>query len=280
MDRRITMIDDFHRYINIAVVIPVYNCKKYLKDAVNSVLQQPYQTINLVLIDDGSTDSSAELCDELTRTNDRIAVIHQKNSGVSAARNKGIEYALRNYQNNLEKGYIAFLDADDAWMEVFFTYEFIFELSDTDMICFQSVHCNNDMTRYSKLFTMNEGIYSDGNEVISYCLKQHFGSCLYAASFLKQHNIRFNETICYSEDVLFFRKCIRSANRISLYNKPFYLYRNNVSSAVHTRNYGIEYYEPIFEAYLTDDEDGEGFLSWYIVDMIEEHFCHFGTISS
>lgn len=162
--------------------------------------------------------------------------------------------------------------------ERFFSCEFICGLADADIICFQSLYCDNNMTRYRKPFMMREGKYSDGKEVTSDCLKQHFGACLYAADLLKKYNICFDETLCYSEDILFFRKCIRSADRISLYNKPFYFYRNNVSAAVHTRNKGIEYYEPIFETYLANDEEGKGFVSWYIVDMIEEHFCYFGTI--
>lgn len=98
----------------ICVVIPVYNAKKYLYEAVSSVLNQKYKKIEIILIDDGSCDGSSEICDNLAQRSERIFVIHQKNSGVSAARNAGIDYVLNKYDNNLKKTYVAFLDADGA----------------------------------------------------------------------------------------------------------------------------------------------------------------------
>ena len=78
----------------IHVVIPVYNAVLYLRETVESVLKQPYKRIDIVLVDDGSTDGTSELCDEIANTEERVNVIHQINSGVSVARNRGIEYFL------------------------------------------------------------------------------------------------------------------------------------------------------------------------------------------
>lgn len=78
----------------IRVIIPVYNCKSYLQRTVESVISQPYQAISVILVDDGSTDGSAVLCDELAGRDERITVFHQKNSGVSVARNMGIKHIL------------------------------------------------------------------------------------------------------------------------------------------------------------------------------------------
>ena len=78
---------------NIYVVIPVYNCEKYLETAVRSVLSQPYRGIHIILVDDGSTDSSPQICDRLSLI-ENIHVIHQSNRGVAAARNTGIDYVL------------------------------------------------------------------------------------------------------------------------------------------------------------------------------------------
>lgn len=99
---------------NIIVVIPVYNCHQYLSDAVTSVLNQSYNGIQIILVDDGSTDGSSELCDTLSAQHESVSVIHQKNSGVSAARDAGIEYALSLCQGQEDTSYLAFLDADDA----------------------------------------------------------------------------------------------------------------------------------------------------------------------
>lgn len=91
--------------ILVSVVVPVYNCLDYLERCVLSLKEQTLKEIEIILVDDGSTDGSGALCDSLAKTDDRIVVIHQKNRGVSAARNTGILMA---------KGkYIGFSDADD-----------------------------------------------------------------------------------------------------------------------------------------------------------------------
>ena len=93
-----------------SVVIPVYNAKSSLKRCVDSWLAQSRSDLELLLVDDGSTDGSAGLCDELADSDPRIRVIHQKNSGVSAARNAGIQEACGEY--------VLFTDSDD-YVEVY-----------------------------------------------------------------------------------------------------------------------------------------------------------------
>lgn len=83
----------------IAVVVPVYNAKNYLKKAVMSVLNQKYKKIKIILVDDGSTDGSSDLCDELACQYAAVTALHQENGGVSAARNYGIEYVLTSDEN-------------------------------------------------------------------------------------------------------------------------------------------------------------------------------------
>lgn len=89
----------------ISVIIPVYNVENYLRKSINSILEQTYKNYELILIDDGSTDSSGKICDEYANKYECIKVFHQKNAGLSAARNKGIDVSSGNY--------ICFLDSDD-----------------------------------------------------------------------------------------------------------------------------------------------------------------------
>ena len=89
----------------VSVIIPVYNVELYLRRCVESVISQTYHNIEIILIDDGSEDSSAEICDELINIDKRIVVIHQRNAGLSAARNKGIEVSHGDY--------LTFVDSDD-----------------------------------------------------------------------------------------------------------------------------------------------------------------------
>lgn len=92
----------------VSVIIPVYNSEKYIRDTIESVLKQTYKNFEIIVVDDGSTDITKIIIDELKKKDSRIQYIFQSNQGQSAARNKGIEYA---------KGkYIAFLDADDLFL--------------------------------------------------------------------------------------------------------------------------------------------------------------------
>lgn len=89
----------------ITVIIPVYNVEKYLKECVESVLNQTYKDLEIILIDDGSNDGSGEICDEYAKIDERIKVIHKENAGLSSARNAGIEIAHGEYYT--------FIDSDD-----------------------------------------------------------------------------------------------------------------------------------------------------------------------
>lgn len=90
------------------MIIPVYNVKKYLCESIDSVIDQTYKNLEILVIDDGSTDGSGEICDEYQKKDPRIRVIHQKNGGLSAARNTGLDA--------MQGDVVAFLDSDDAFL--------------------------------------------------------------------------------------------------------------------------------------------------------------------
>ncbi len=94
--------------MKVSVVIPVYNVKPYIERCVQSVLRQTYKDLEIILVDDGSTDGSGEMCDQIAETDERVLVIHQKNQGLSGARNVGMCRAKGDY--------IIFLDSDDEWI--------------------------------------------------------------------------------------------------------------------------------------------------------------------
>lgn len=90
----------------VSIIVPVYNAENYLHNCIASVLKQSYTYWELILVDDGSTDRSGDICDKFSKSNEKITVIHKENAGVSSARNTGIE--------NAKGEYISFLDADDT----------------------------------------------------------------------------------------------------------------------------------------------------------------------
>ena len=89
----------------ISVVVPVYNVEKYIRESLDSIINQTYENLQIILIDDGSTDSSGSICDEYAASDDRITVIHQKNAGAGAAKNTGLDL--------IQGEYFSIIDSDD-----------------------------------------------------------------------------------------------------------------------------------------------------------------------
>lgn len=98
----------------ISIIVPIYNVEKYLEKSVNSILNQTYKNLEIILVDDGATDNSGKIADELAKTDSRIKVIHKENGGLSSARNEGMKYVTGDY--------IAFLDSDDCIIPDFYEY--------------------------------------------------------------------------------------------------------------------------------------------------------------
>lgn len=180
----------------ICVIIPAYNCKEYLTDAITSVKKQMCNA-NIVLIDDGSTDGTSELCEDLARLNSHIKVIHKTNGGVSSARNVGIDWVSK----NMPQSWIAFLDADDAWDKSFYTEEVRKLLKKKyDLIGFQSCICNETMEFRNNPEQLANGEFHGGVKSVWIHATQSFGAMLYKCDFLKKYDIRFDEKTHYSED--------------------------------------------------------------------------------
>ncbi len=137
----------------ISVIVPVYNVEKYLTKCVDSIKKQTYSHLEILLIDDGSTDSSGELCDKLAEADTRIRVIHQKNGGLSCARNTGIAHA---------KGkYLSFVDSDD-WVKIDMI-EYLYSL-------IQKFHCRMSVCQHAVVKNGHEYYQDTGNE---YKLSSH-----------------------------------------------------------------------------------------------------------
>ena len=100
--------------LKISVIVPVYNVEKFLPFCIESIINQTYKDLEIILIDDGSTDTSLAICNEYSKKDKRIKVIHQENHGLSHARNTGIE--------NASCDYLSFIDADDIISPYFYEY--------------------------------------------------------------------------------------------------------------------------------------------------------------
>lgn len=119
----------YEQSILVSVIIPVYNVCTYVHESINSVIHQTYPCLEIIIIDDGSTDGSGEICDEFARIDNRIKVIHTENKGLSAARNTGLQMVTGDI--------ISFLDSDDAFVpDAIKTVVYSMKKYDTDITMF------------------------------------------------------------------------------------------------------------------------------------------------
>ena len=187
--------------VNISVIIPVYNAGRTLIRAVDSILMQEYESMEVVLVDDGSTDDSAVLCDELASQEPRVRVIHKENGGVSSARNAGLEVA--------EGEYVMFLDADDVirpdslsmmygkgWDMVLGGFAKLENLSIVES------YVPDAMNEYRAVEEINAFLDSVIAKNHSYLLNS---ACfkLFRLSLIKENDLRFDEVLRYGEDKMF-----------------------------------------------------------------------------
>jgi len=223
--------------VKIHVIIPVYNALKYLSAAVDSVLSQPCRDIDIVLVNDGSTDGSDSLCDTLAAENSRISVIHQKNAGVSSARNAGIDYVLRItppdcYANH----YITFLDADDLWFPSVIDTETVRNFQ-SDVIGYSCYCANCSATRLRTLHIHLPSQLERPLGTVSWFGYGLMGSYFYRLPLFTRYGLRFPVGVKGNEDIIFLQKvgfCCQSV----VYTKDFlYIYRMNPASYTHTAKY-------------------------------------------
>ena len=216
----------------ISIIVPIYNCELYLERCIESIVGQTYDNIEVLLIDDGSTDSSGKICDIFAKKDSRIKVYHKKNGGVSSARNFGIEKSTGDW--------ISFVDSDD-WVEKDFCYKMIDKLLDSEYnlaICaYKRVYDSKvefqNLNKFNDCFNSSEFL----NNVLN--VQTGFGFChmkIYKRSLIDK--IRFNEKLKVGEDALFNSNVSKKVNGIFV-NECLYNYYFNSSSLV--RKYDINY---------------------------------------
>lgn len=217
----------------ISVIVPVYNVEKYLKRCVDSILNQSYKDFELILVDDGSKDSSGKICDEYGQTDSRVKVIHKKNGGVSAARNTGLKFATGEY--------IMFVDSDDTILETFFEQAiFSIKKENVDMYISGITMLNYTEDKFvdSQDYTIKNSEKMTVKELLETCNVNYpmidiCGPCckLYKSSVIKEKSILFNEEMSLGEDTAFNLNYLESVNTVYFSKSIFYLYfRQNSES--------------------------------------------------
>ena len=215
----------------ISIIVPVYKVEKYLPRCIESILNQTYKDLELILIDDGSPDNCPQICDEYAKKDSRIVVLHQKNKGVSAARNAGL---------NLAKGeYIGFVDPDDFVVpEMYETMSGEMERQQVELaICGYDYFDENGNVDIKRLYKSRENELLTQKEIMNRfsdmppSIRHGVWNKLFKKNLL--HEIRFIEGLHSSEDVFFLNEYVLRVKKAVMIHQPFYKNTVREGSATH-----------------------------------------------
>ena len=248
----------------ISVIIPVYNVETYIRQCLDSVVNQTYKNLEIIIIDDGSPDNCGAICDEYAAKDERIQVIHKENGGLASARNAGIEYASGEW--------IAFVDSDD-WCETDYYEQLIFHMCKDPVDIFWAGGCYREqpdkqivMRTIDAPFAIREMDLDDRSVFIEKTL--HFGppwEKLFRRSFLNEYQLHFDASDKANEDVWF--NFITHYNTGSVAGYPYIGYHWRIVPTSITKGYNPQKAEICYRLiqkcheYLNGRETNERIIS-------------------
>ena len=210
----------------ISIIIPVYRVEKYLEECLNSVINQTYANLEIILIDDGSSDRCGQICDEYAKKDERIEVIHQENQGVSNARNHGIEMA---------KGkYITFVDSDDYLDQDYikYLYDEITKFNADISICGTlDIDEKNNILKRSKKFEKTLNLQDAIKEMLK---EKYYNSVIWAKMYQAElaKKAKFNQNLRIAEDLDYIYKILGMSKVVRVNTGTcLYYYRSRNDSA-------------------------------------------------
>lgn len=216
----------------ISVIVPIYNTEKYLRKCIESIIYQTYRNLEIILIDDGSTDDSGKICDEYAQKDSRIVVVHKKNQGLSAARNDGIDIA--------HGMFLGFVDGDDCIEETMYEklYSYMIE-NNCDIV---ECEVNFIYEDHSRLYEKGENYILSGKETLEVQLKINQFNCLprnvvwsrlHRTSYWKDNHFPVGKV---HEDYMLTCKELYNSKRVGFVNEGLYNYTaDNLNSITHAK---------------------------------------------
>lgn len=234
----------------VSVIVPVYNCEEYIGTTLDSIINQDFNSFELIVVDDGSTDGSLEIINrKLSLTAMDYKVIHQENSGVSAARNRGIDEATGDY--------LVFIDADD-----YVTGNHLSELynGETDFSMVQFIKRDGDKLSsphhfQAEMMSCEDFIRKELNMEMPF----NFWQLMYKRSIVNDNAIRFNTNLVYGEDIDFALRTLLYGDVIAISNEATYYYIQHAQSAINTTEFRrfevISIFENLADFYKSQGRD-------------------------
>lgn len=231
----------------ISIVVPVYNAGDFISRCIESILNQEYSNIQLILINDGSKDNSLDVCKSYEKKDNRVLVYDQLNKGVSTARNKGIELASGDF--------VCFVDSDDfiepSYLTTFLSFN---ENHDSTIILQDILRVRDDFSEKNCNFEDELIKKDDFDKLLTKYKIFRFGypfSKFYKRSILTVNKIKFKSNIHFSEDLLFFIEYLNYVDNVRLSSKALYNYvdvGNSLSYAYHSFESEMECYKEMIKS--------------------------------
>ena len=239
--------------IRFSIIVPIYNVEQYIRKCLDSIINQSYENIEIILVDDGSPDLCPKICDEYSAKDERIKVIHKKNEGLIAARKSGVEIATGDY--------ISFVDGDD-WIEkdMYSKVNDSISAYNSDICITQFFYAYEDHNEFSN-YDLNKEYYSkedielylypkmiySGN-YYSFGIYPNCWSKVFKSNLVKNNLFNSDNCIRIGEDASFVYSAIIDSQSISFVNLPLYNYRINPKSM--TKSYDKELVKTFYLPYL------------------------------
>ena len=224
----------------ISVIVPVYNSEKYLEKTLNALFVQTYSDIEIILVDDGSTDNSYKICEQMAKDNESVSCYRIPNGGPSGARNFGISKATGDY--------IGFCDSDDIPAPNMYEELVCYMENANSDIALCDIYSERDSRTFG--FPWNDGTVFDGNTVVAELMAKMIGNisdnesgvpvwgsavrCLFKRELIESEGIKFPTDIHFAEDLVFVLRYLSNVKRVVICDKPLYFYTDNRSSIMNS----------------------------------------------
>ena len=222
----------------ISIIVPIYNVEKYLSQCIDSILSQTYKNLEIILVDDGTKDSSGIICDDYSKKDNRIKVIHQKNQGLSGARNTGL--------TNSTGDYITFVDSDDfVDNKMFKTMLLAIKENDADIVECGTIFCDEN-GNYIKDNTLNEvKIYKNEYQIKDLLMNEDITTTSWGKLYKKKLFTNFKFPLGkYHEDTFTTYKLLHISKKTIVLNQSFYHYRQ-VNGSIMNSNFSLKHLDAI-----------------------------------
>lgn len=288
--------------IKVSVIVPIYNVEMHLEKCIHSIINQTYRNIEIILVNDGSTDSSPHICDKFQEGDARIKVVHKDNGGMSDARNTGMLHATGDYY--------MFIDSDD-WIESEMTEDLLdHAINHQAEIVMCTISSENGFRNDIQLFPWDQDRYFNRESIINEFLP-HFISmidstgkiiktisgsvcrCLYSSKLLVSNNIFFDINVGSGQDKEFNLRVLNKCNSIYTTNMCYYHYNRSINfGGSTTQRYSpglyakVKYRQECYvntlkEGALYDEfEEALDFIWLSTISAVIKNFCYEGNPAS